>query len=55
MVIFQQLPESKLVFVVNGKAVGTFDHKEPKQVIQIYGKVGSKEIQEIFDALKKTP
>lgn len=54
-VICEQMPEKKLVLVVNGKAVGTYDNKnlKPRQVIQISGKADSKEISWIFENLKK--
>lgn len=52
-VICERLPEKKLVFVVNGQAVGTFEHMQPKQVIQIIDTPSSKEIGKILEALKK--
>src|SRR5258706_4779024 len=54
-VICERMPEKKLVFVVSGKAVGTYDSKnlKPAQVIQISGKPDSKEISWIFENLKK--
>jgi len=52
-VICERLPERKLVFVVNGQAVGTFEHMQPKQVIQIIDTPTSKEIGKVLDALKK--
>src|SRR5258706_2710293 len=54
-VICEQMPEKKLVFVVNGKAVGTYDSKnfKPGQVIQISDKAKSKMISWVFENLKK--
>src|SRR5258708_6315369 len=54
-VICELMPEKRLVFVVNGKAVGTYDSKnlKPGQVIQISDKAKSKMISWIFENLKK--
>jgi hypothetical protein len=52
-VICEQLPEKTLIFVVNGQAVGAFEHMQPKQVIQIIDTPDSQEIEKVLNALKK--
>ena len=53
-VIREQLPEQKLVLVINGLAIGEFDRMQPRQVIQIVFPSDSKDIETILDALKKS-
>jgi hypothetical protein len=52
--ICDRMPEKKLVFVVKGRAVGTYDGKNlrPRQVIQISGKSDSKEIRWVLENLR---
>lgn len=52
-VIREQLPEKQLVLVVNGIAVGAFEHMVPRQVVQIIFPRDSKDIDTILNALKE--
>lgn len=52
-VIREQLPEKQLVLVVNGIAVGAFEHMVPRQVIHIIFPPESKDIDTILNALKE--
>jgi hypothetical protein len=53
--ICKHLPDKKLVLVVNGKGIGTYDNRnlKPTVLMQISGKANSKEINWVFENLKK--
>jgi hypothetical protein len=53
--IYEHLAEKELVFVVDGKAVGTLQDSQPRKVIQIIDRAGSKKLEPILEALCKMP
>jgi hypothetical protein len=54
--ICERLPQDKLVFVVKGKAIGTYESKnlKPAQLIQISAKADSNDLSWVLENLKKT-
>src|SRR5205814_333803 len=53
--ICQHMPEKTLVFIVNGKAAGTYNSKglKPTLIMPINGIANSDEIKWVFENLKK--